>query len=274
MNRRILCIDDEQEVLDVLRACLKTKGYSVVPALGGEAGLALAEQGRWDLITLDLMMPRMSGLEVLKRLKASPTASTIPVIVVSAVGADNSRPPEFWARGLGVAEFVQKPFDPFDLLGKVEYVFRSHDYGSGSELLAVGKPQDPAYESADSTSDLRHASPEQVVRAFVESWNDQDFATEYECLSDEMQGGLVKTEYVDRRFAAYQGEAGHRHSHHVREVVLADESANLAKVQIAREDLVDGQSRKRQETYVLKKTHRGWKIVSVRVAREGLRSGS
>jgi len=271
MSKRILCIDDEADVLEILRAVLRTKGHNVVVAVGGETGLAEAERNVPDLITLDLMMPRMSGLEVIKRLKASEKLRSVPVIVISAIAADDKRTAEFWVKGLGVADFIDKPFDPLDLLGRVEYVFRRHSYGS---VQHQGKQSAPIIDSAAALPDtagsdlLREAAPGDVVRLFVESWNERDFGMEFDCLGDEMTGGLKRSDYVRRRREVYDTENGKDEAHRVAGQISEDVSANLSKVVIDREDTAHGRAKRRREAFALKKTLQGWKIVNYRALKE------
>ncbi len=270
MAKRILSIDDESDVLEIIRAVLRTKGHQVVTALGGEAGLIEAERTTPDLITLDLMMPRMSGLEVIKRLKASDKLRHVPVIVISAIAADDKRTAEFWIKGLGVADFIDKPFDPLDLLGRVEYIFRRSSYGSAPSQ----GPAMPAGEAAGSLSSAsrdgipKDAPPSEVVRLFVESWNERDFGTEFDGLGEEMTGGLKRADYVARRIQVHSEDSGHELVQRVACVVSEDVSVNLAKVVIDREEVHGGKTRRRREAFALKKTLQGWKIVNYRALKE------
>lgn len=269
MAKRILCIDDETDVLEIIRAVLKTKGHTVVVALGGEAGLAEAERVTPDLITLDLMMPRMSGLEVIKRLKASETLSKVPVLVISAIAADDKRTAEFWVKGLGVSDFLDKPFDPMDLLGRVEYIFRRNSYNKPTAPNpAVPEVEAASHVQGDPVERLKDAAPGQVVRLFVESWNTRDFATEFDCLGEEMTGGLKRNDYIARRLQVYNDDGGSSTTQRVAAQISEDVSVNLSKVVIDREDTVHGRPRRRREAFALKKTMQGWKIVNYRAIKD------
>jgi two-component system response regulator VicR len=117
---RILSIDDEMEILDLIRLILGRKGYEVEGAIGGEAGLAKAKAWKPDLILLDLMMPDMDGWEVFHRLRADEALADIPVVVVTARAQSIDR-----VLGLHVArvnDYVSKPFTPQDLVESVERV--------------------------------------------------------------------------------------------------------------------------------------------------------
>jgi len=103
---KILVVDDEPDILLMLRMALEDESYEVVLAADGEMALARIEEHSPDLVVLDLMMPVLDGYGVLDRLKSS--GSTLPVVVLSARNdqADVDR-----ALALGAAEFMSKPFD-------------------------------------------------------------------------------------------------------------------------------------------------------------------
>jgi CheY-like chemotaxis protein len=106
----VLVVDDEKDSRALMTHYLEEFGCNVITASGGEEGLAKARQYHPDLITLDLMMPGMTGWEVLRRLKDDPELRAIPVVVVSIV-ANEGR-----GRLLGAVDLVTKPFEREDLL--------------------------------------------------------------------------------------------------------------------------------------------------------------
>ncbi|MGD0173692.1 MAG: response regulator [Anaerolineales bacterium] len=117
---RILCIDDEKEIIDLIRLILARKGYDVEGAISGEEGLAKARSWKPDLILLDLMMPDVDGWEVFHRIRADESLAGIPVIVVTARAQSIDR-----VLGLHVArvnDYISKPFTPQDLVESVERV--------------------------------------------------------------------------------------------------------------------------------------------------------
>ena len=283
MTKTILVIDDEVDVLDMVRAVLGTKGHTVLLGRGGEEGLAIAAKERPDLIICDLMMPRVSGLEVIKRVKKDDVLKSIPFVVMSALGDDNDRPPQFWIKGLGIDDYVRKPFDPLDLLGRVEYLLRRGTYLSAQPAtaerdtpppitpLAAKRPPASHQVAPDNDTrapfDLTGMSPQEVVRVFVESWNVQDFASEYNCMGDEMNGQMGLHDYVARRRQTYLEEKGLSRVQRVEAVVEEKVSLNVAKVVIDRVDTIQGSPSSRRETYTLKKTYKGWKIIGCRSAK-------
>jgi two-component system response regulator VicR len=125
--KRILCIDDEKEILDLIRLILTRKGYEVIAAIGGEEGLAKARSAKPDLILLDLMMPDMDGWEVFHRIRSDANLAEVPVIVVTARAQSIDR-----VLGLHVArvnDYLSKPFTPQDLVESVERVLAKRPTG-------------------------------------------------------------------------------------------------------------------------------------------------
>ena len=113
MKRKILIIDDETDFTDVIRIRLESSGYTVVVANSGADGLVLAEKEHPSLILLDIMMPEMDGMEVLRRLKASVGARHIPVIMLTARGETQTI---FKAEQLGMTDYLIKPCESAELL--------------------------------------------------------------------------------------------------------------------------------------------------------------
>jgi len=266
MPKRILVVDDEPDVLQIIQTILKSKGYDVKGCTEGPSGLEEARANPPDLIICDLMMPGMSGLEFIRNLRKDPEIQRTPVIALSALGQNSDKSEEFWKRGLNADDFLSKPFDPLDLLGRVEYLFRRRDYlSSQNGDLAQPETTEQASQAERSpTLDLGQASPRQVVRSFVESWNTQDFRTEFRCLAEEMTGGLNEAQYVARRRQCYLDEQGAQRQQHVVNILEDTTSHNASKVVCEREDVVNGRKKVRKETYVLRRGADGWRIVSMR----------
>lgn len=121
--RRVIYIEDEQEMIDLVRLILTRKGYEVIGANGGREGLDLIRQIIPDLILLDLMMPEMDGWEVYQQVKADETTRNIPVIVITAKAQSIDK-----VLGLHIAkveDYIAKPFSPQDLIDSVEKVLAS-----------------------------------------------------------------------------------------------------------------------------------------------------
>jgi DNA-binding response OmpR family regulator len=121
-NKTILCIEDESEMIDLIRLILGRKGFDVKGATGGIEGIKLVREIKPDLVLLDLMMPDMDGWEVYQQMKAEPSTRDIPVIVVTAKAQNIDK-----VLGLHIAkvdDYIAKPFSPQELLESVEKVFK------------------------------------------------------------------------------------------------------------------------------------------------------
>ncbi len=121
-KRRILCIEDEPEMIDLIRLILERKGFEVLGAVGGQEGIESIRREKPDLILLDLMMPDVDGWEVYRQMKADEALQRIPVVVVTAKAQSIDK-----VLGLHIAkvdDYVTKPFGPSDLLESVERVLQ------------------------------------------------------------------------------------------------------------------------------------------------------
>jgi DNA-binding response OmpR family regulator len=258
MSKRIVVVDDDMEITDIIKTTLKTKGFEVGVAHNGQDGLKLISESQPDLIILDLMLPLISGMEVIKRLRRDEHTKDIPVLVMSAIAKSSDKSEEFWRQGLRADDFITKPFDPLALLGRVEYVLRKRDYVSATD------PSGLPLKSAQPAIDLNSATPKQVVKAFIEAWNSQDFATEFKCLADEMTGGLSRKEYLGRRRQFFTDEKGASKQQTCESIVESSQSRNVAKVVCVKKEQHGHMTKRTEEAYVLRKTASGWKIASVR----------
>jgi two-component system response regulator VicR len=118
--KHILCIEDETEMIDLIRLILGRRGYDVRGAAGGKEGLKAIRETHPDLVLLDLMMPDMDGWEVYQQMKAEEATRDIPVIVVTAKAQSIDK-----VLGLHIAkvdDYIAKPFSPQELLNSVEKV--------------------------------------------------------------------------------------------------------------------------------------------------------
>ncbi len=119
-SKRVVCIEDEPEMIDLVRLILGRKGFYVIGANGGIEGLETVRREKPDLILLDLMMPDMDGWEVYQQIKADPNLRNIPVIVVTAKAQSIDK-----VLGLHIAkvdDYITKPFGPQELLESVEKI--------------------------------------------------------------------------------------------------------------------------------------------------------
>lgn len=134
-NKSILVIDDEPDVIDMLTLSLSKAGLKVRSATDGVAGLTKARQEQPALIVLDLMMPKMPGIEVCKLLKADPLTRAIPVIMLTAKAEEIDR---VLGLEVGADDYVTKPFSPRELSLRITAVLRRGSPVSESQQLRVG----------------------------------------------------------------------------------------------------------------------------------------
>ena len=112
---RILVIDDEFKLLNLIRQELATQGYEVDIAADGRNGLELANESPYDLIVLDLMLPEIDGVEVLRRLRSQ--TSSVPVLILSARSSAEGKAT---CKEVGADDYLTKPFDVAELLSRVK----------------------------------------------------------------------------------------------------------------------------------------------------------
>ena len=118
----VLVADDDADILNLVRFRLEQDGYETVTAVDGEQALELARERDPDLCVLDVMMPKLTGFEVLQALRSDPNTDGIPVIILTATVQDKDI-----ARGfeIGADDYLRKPFSPQDLQARVGAALRS-----------------------------------------------------------------------------------------------------------------------------------------------------
>ncbi|MBN1935944.1 MAG: response regulator [Anaerolineae bacterium] len=121
---KILCIEDEPQMIDLIKLILENKGYEVVGAEGGQQGLEMMRTEKPDLILLDLMMPEMDGGDVFHHMKEEVELRDIPVVVVTAKAAPIDK--VLWMNVAKVDDYVTKPFGPRELVESVEKVLAKY----------------------------------------------------------------------------------------------------------------------------------------------------
>lgn len=118
MPERILVVDDEPSILELVSYNLRRAGYEVVTADNGEDGLRIAREGGLDLVILDVMLPGIDGFEVLRAMRRT---SDVPVLMLTARGEEIDRVVGF---EIGADDYVAKPFSPRELTGRVKAILR------------------------------------------------------------------------------------------------------------------------------------------------------
>jgi two-component system, OmpR family, response regulator VicR len=125
MKRRLLYIEDEQEMIELVKLILARRGFEVIGAIGGKEGLEAVRTLLPDLVLLDLMMPDMDGWDVYQQMKADVATQKIPVIVVTAKAQSIDK-----VLGLHIAkvdDYISKPFSPNELVESVEKILSRHE---------------------------------------------------------------------------------------------------------------------------------------------------
>ncbi|EAR22829.1 phosphate regulon transcriptional regulator PhoB [Nitrococcus mobilis] len=138
---KILIVEDEAAIREMIAMALIRSDYSVHQADSGEAGLTLLDEIVPDLVLLDWMLPGMSGIDFARRVKRHPTYRDVPIIMLTARGEEEDK-----IRGLevGADDFVTKPFSPRELLARIKAVLRRAAPLSGDERIEVkGLTLDP-----------------------------------------------------------------------------------------------------------------------------------
>ena len=118
---KILLIEDEKNISKVVSYNLEREGYQVLTARDGEEGLEKARKEAPDLLLLDLMLPKVDGLEVCRRLKADPKTASLPIIMLTAKTQEADR---VVGLEMGADDYVPKPFSPRELIARVKAVLR------------------------------------------------------------------------------------------------------------------------------------------------------
>ncbi len=123
MKKHILIVEDEAHLAEALAHNLQFEGYSTTVAYDGEEGLRLAQTMQFDLILLDIMMPKMDGLEVCRRIRA--TGSRVPILFLTAKSSDADR---LLGLKVGADDYIPKPFLLEELILRIQGIFRRQDW--------------------------------------------------------------------------------------------------------------------------------------------------
>ena len=130
---RILIVDDDSELIDLLRDYLAEEGFETAGAADGEAGAKAAVEGAPDLVVLDVMLPRLNGFDALRRIRET---SAVPVVMLTARGQEVDR---IVGLELGADDYLPKPFNPRELVARIRAVLRrGRQSAGGSAAVTVG----------------------------------------------------------------------------------------------------------------------------------------
>lgn len=121
MGKLILAIDDEEHILELLSYNLESNGFRVLTAESGEEGLEILRKEAVDLVLLDIMLPGMDGLELLKRIRKNPVTAELPVIMLTAKSEEINK---VLGLEVGADDYISKPFGIYELVARVKAVLR------------------------------------------------------------------------------------------------------------------------------------------------------
>ncbi|MCL5773464.1 MAG: response regulator transcription factor [Firmicutes bacterium] len=130
--KKILIVDDEKKIIEVVKAYLEKEGFKILTANDGRNGLDLAKKESPDLLILDLMLPDMSGEEVCSEIRKE---SSLPILMLTAKSSEEHRVEGF---ALGADDYLVKPFSPKELVARVKAIIR-RTYGKDKEALEIMK---------------------------------------------------------------------------------------------------------------------------------------
>jgi len=134
MRDTILVVDDEPDVVDLVRYHLHRAGFDVLVALTGPSGLTMAIESRPDAIVLDIMLPQMNGIEVCKALRSGTQTATIPILLLTAKAELSER---IAGLELGIDDYITKPFSPRELVLRIQNVLRRLRPAQNPSLVIV-----------------------------------------------------------------------------------------------------------------------------------------
>jgi len=136
-QKKILIVEDEQDILQLVKHYLEKEGFRPVTAMNGLDALKRVKEDKPDLVVLDLMLPHMDGLEVCKRLRAVPDTSMLPIIMLTAKAEESDT---IVGLELGADDYVTKPFSPKALVARVKALLRRIERApaDGLDLLHYG----------------------------------------------------------------------------------------------------------------------------------------
>ncbi len=117
----ILIVDDEEDIIELIKYNLKNEGYSILKAQTGEQAIKIANRSHPDLIVLDLMLPGIDGLEVTKYLKNNEQTNDIPIVMLTAKGEESDI---VTGLELGASDYISKPFSPKVLIARIRAILR------------------------------------------------------------------------------------------------------------------------------------------------------
>lgn len=135
-NKKILVVDDEPDIVELVTYNLKKEGFEVTSATDGEEALIKIRKGKFNLIVLDLMLPGMQGMELCRVLRNDPGTENLPIIMLTAKGEEVDR---ILGLEIGADDYISKPFSPRELVARVKAVLRRvSEKPSDAKVIRIG----------------------------------------------------------------------------------------------------------------------------------------
>ena len=134
---KVLVVDDEPDIVELVTYNLRKEGFDVTPALDGNEALAKIRKEKFDFIILDLMLPGIQGMEICRILRNDPATRHIPIIMLTAKGEEIDR---ILGLEMGADDYMSKPFSPRELLARIRTVMRrTSQEKAGASVIRIGR---------------------------------------------------------------------------------------------------------------------------------------
>ena len=136
MKSKILVVDDEQDILELVSYNLQKEGFHIETSLNGEDALQKIRSDRFDLVLLDLMLPGMQGMELCRTLKSDDTTASMPIIMLTAKSEELDK---VLGLEMGADDYITKPFSPRELIARVKAVLRrTQELPEKEKIIIIG----------------------------------------------------------------------------------------------------------------------------------------
>jgi DNA-binding response OmpR family regulator len=125
MAKMVYILDDNREICELVKITLEARGYEVEEAYDGEQGMEMLNKKKPDLVILDLKMPKLNGYELINNIRNDENLSDLPILVLTSLTRGSNKSDKEWGKSLGVEDFITKPFEPTDLVKRVDSLVKN-----------------------------------------------------------------------------------------------------------------------------------------------------
>lgn len=187
-NKTILVVDDEKDLLDLIEYNLKKEGFNVLKAENGEEGIAIAKEHKPDLVLMDIMMPKMDGMEAVEKMRADDELKSIPIIFLTARSDEKT---EVEGLDKGGDDYITKPISTTKLISRIKAVMRRFD--ETEEEVNRLDVHDLSIDKDRYIVNLIELDKDDTIKAFVpvKTLEDEDYINNHSIIMA-TKGGLVK----------------------------------------------------------------------------------